>query len=222
MRKLALLVTIIFISHTIHAQKIMKKIQLEEGSVSNIKYDDLNISTLFQVYDEKSAVHLIGDLYLRVDDNGKSIAEFYIDKSTKEYYTKIYKNYFLTFAIENGNRYLIIEQAEFDKTFALSNKGNSKIGNKDNSVEIEITDYEHEWGTNAPPSEDGNASYFDDVHYSLKAKVKNIVKDFSFYSSEIKGNLSIDLEGYCIIILSDIYKDSSCLIEMKIIKKETK
>jgi len=215
MKKAVILMVVFLTSINIYGQESMKKIQLQEG-VSNIKYNGLNIGTLLQVYDEKSATHLIGDVYLRVDNNGESIAGFYIDKDepTKEYYTKIYKNYFLTFLIENNNRYLIIERAKFGKPFALSNSDNALI----NNIEIEITDYVYEWGYDAPP-EDENRSYFSDVRYTLKVKVKDVVKNFSFYSSEVKGDFMIETEGYCIQILSDVYKDSSCLIEMIINKK---
>ncbi|MEW7292558.1 hypothetical protein [Aquimarina sp. 2304DJ70-9] len=220
MRKVVLFITVFFISYSINAQEFMKKIQLKEGVSSTIKHDDLTISTLLQVYDEKSAAHLIGDMYLKVDNNGEPIAGFYIDndKSTKEYDTKIYKNYFLTFMIENNNKYLIIEQAQFGKAFALSSHGSSAIGNKDDLVGIEIMDYVHEWGYDAP-SEDGNSNYFDDVQYTLQVKVRDVVKSFSFYSSEVKDNFVIDLERYSILILSDVYKDSSSLIEMIVNKK---
>jgi len=212
----------LLISKGINAQEFIKEIELKEGTVSDIKYKNLSVSTFLQVYDESSSSHLIGDLYLRVDNDNRTIAEFYVDrdKSTKEYYTKTYKNYFLTYKIENNNKYLIIEQAKFGKPFAMSNEGKSTIGNK-NIIEIEITDYLHEWSYDAPP-EDENRSYFEDVHYTLKIKAKDIVKNFSFYSSEIKGNYTIELRDYSIIILSDKYKDSSVLIEMVINEKKNK
>jgi hypothetical protein len=199
----------------------MKKIYLEEGSVSSIKHNDLNLSTLLQVYDEKSAGHLIGDIYLRVDNKGESIAEFYIahDQSTKEYYTKIYKNYLLTFMIQDNNQYLIIEQAEFGKVFALLNNSRSTIGSKDDLVEIEITDFTHEWGYHAPPGVE-NRAYFSDVHYTLQINVRDVIKSFSFSSSNVGDGFAIDIGDYSLLILSDLYKNSSCLIEMRINKKE--
>lgn len=206
-----------------NAQGFKKKIELKEGLTNNIKYKALNIGALLQVYGEKSAAHLIGDMYLKLDNNGEFITEFYIDndKATKEYYTKIYGNYFLTFVIENNIKYLIIEQALFGKAFALSSNGSSSIGNKDDLVEIEITNYVHEWGSDGLP-QDGKSNYFDDVHYTLKVKVKNDVKSFSFYSSEVKDDFVMDLGEYSIQILSDLFKDSSSLIEMVITKKEGK
>ena len=219
MNKTLLLITVFFVSYGINAQEFMKKTQLKEGSASNIKYEDLNISTLLQVYDAKSAAHLKGDMYLQVSNNGEPITEFYIDNSTKDYFTKIYKNYFLTFLIENNTKYLIIEKAQFGKAFALSSNGYSTIGTKNDFITIEITDYIHEWGYDAPPEND-NRSSFNDVQYTLNVKVKDVVKNFSFYSSEIKGGFTIHIEGYSILILSDVYKDSSSLIEMIVSPKE--
>lgn len=218
MKKVTILVIVFLIAISTSAQEVMKKIQIKERTLNNIKYDSLNISTLLQVYDEKSAIHLIRDVYFRVDNNGETIAEFYIDnddKSTKEYYTKIYKNYFLTFLIEDNNKYLIIEKAQFGKVFALSSNGKSTISNL---VEIEITNYLHEWGYTSP--EEDSESYYQDVNYTLKVKIKDVVKKINFYSSEIKDNFTIELNGYCIQILSDKYKDSLSLIEMIINKKE--
>lgn len=201
------------------AQESLKRITLKEGLVSNIKYKDLNLNTLLQVYDNESAGHLSGDIYLRIDSNDETITDFYIDNSKKEYYTKIYKNYLFTFTIENNIKYLIIEESKFGKTFALSSNDSSIIVKKDDFVEIEITDIVQEWGYDAPP-EDSDRSYFSDVHYTLKVKTGDIVKKFSFYSSELKGHLSFDLGNYSILILSDIHKDSSSLIEMRVNKKE--
>lgn len=218
MKKIALLITLFFVSYGIKAQEIMNKIELKEGSINNIKHIDLNIDTFFQVYDNKSEAHLIGDMYLKVVNDGEPIAEFYISKSTKEYYTKIYKNYLLTFKLENNHKYLIIEQAQFGKAFALSSNGFSTIGNENDSIEIEIIDFIHEWGYDEPLG-DGNSSYFDDVQYTLRLKTRDVEKSFSFYSSEIKDDFTLDLEGYSIKILSELYKDSLSLIEMIINKK---
>jgi hypothetical protein len=218
MTKTAIFITVFFLSYGISAQEFMKKVHLKEGAVNNIKHNDLNISTLLQVYNGKWAEHLIGDIYLRVDNNYDLIAEFYVDNdnSTKEHYTRIYKNYFLTFVIEN--KYLVIEQAQFGKVFALSSNGSSIVGNKDNLVELEITDFVQESGYDAP-DEDKNRSYFNDVHYSLQVKVGDVVKSFSFYSSEIKGDFTVNIDGYSILIISDTYKDSLPLIEMIVNKK---
>lgn len=218
MKRTVLVAIVFFISHSIMSQELMKKIPLKEGVRSDIKYDDLNINTLLQVYDD-------GDISLRVDNNDESIVKFYLNSNTvtKDYYTKVYKNYFLTFTIENNNKYLIIEQARFGKTFALSSDGSVTIGNKEDAIEIEITDYVHEWGYDAPP-EDPNSSYFNDVQYTLKVKAKDIVKDFWISSSELelKGNFSIDFASYTILILSDKYGEKSSLLEMIIDKKKEK
>ncbi len=221
MRKIAILITVFFISNSIGAQDVMKKLLLKEGAVSNIKHNKLNISTFLQVYDDKSEAHLIGNIYLRVDNNSEPIVDFYIDnnKLTKGYYTKIYNNYFFTFTIENNNKYLIIEQAQFGKAFTLSSNGSSTIGNKNDLVEIEITDYVHESGYDAP-TEDDKRSYFSDVLYTLRVKVRDVVKYINFYSSEVKDNFVIEIGSYNILILSDLYKDSLALIEMIINKEE--
>ena len=170
---------------------------------------------------QKSAKHLIGDVYLRIDDNDKPIVEFYIDNddSTKAYYAKAYKNYFLSFVIEDNNKYLIIEEGQFGKAFALTSNGSAALGPVDDLVEIAITDFIHESGYDAP-IEDGDRSYYDDVNYTLEVKEKGLTKSFSFYSSEIDSNYMIDIGSYKIQILSDLYKDSSVLIEMIVDKKE--
>lgn len=216
MKKAIILITVLLTLISINAKVFMEKILLTEGTVSDIKYKSLNLSTFFQVYDEGSAEHLIGDVYLRVANNNETIAEFYVDKdkSTKEYYTKTYKNYFLTLLIENKNKYLIVEEAKLGKPFAISNNESSLIDN----IEIEITDYMHESGYNAPHKDD-KSTYFDDVYYTLKVKTKDIEKDFRFYSSEIKGNYIIEFSDYNITILSDQYKHSTVLVEMIINKK---
>ncbi len=223
MRKAVLLITLFLVSHNISAQKFMKKIQLKEGTVTTIKQNDLTIDYLLQVYNEKSAAHLIGDISLRVQNNEETIAEFYIDNDSTEdiYNTKIYKNYVLTFTIENNNKYLIIEPAQFGKIFALSSHGSATVGGENDLLEIEITDFQHEWGYDAPP-EDPNRNYFEDINYTLKVKIKDVVKNFNFSSSEIEDHYTIELKHYSILILSDKYKDSSSLIEMVIHKKEGK
>jgi hypothetical protein len=210
-------------THTTIAQFSMKKIRLKEGSDSSLNYANLNISTLLQVYAENAAPHLIGDLYLKVDNKGTTVAEFYKahDGSTKEYNTKIYNNYLLTFMVDRQEKYLIIEEALFGKSFALLNDKIAIIGSKENLIEIEVTDYIHEWGYDAPPEVESR-SYFSDVTYTLEVKVKDVVESFSFSSSEIKDTFTIDLEDYSILILSDLYKESSCLIEMIVNKKEDK
>lgn len=198
----------------------MKKIRLKEGEVKEIVYNDLNISTLLQVYNAQSADHLVGDIYLRVDNDGEPITDFYMDNdvSTTEYHTRVYKNYFLTFLIENNNKYLVIEQANFGKAFALSSNGSAIVGDKDDLVELEITDFVLETGYDAPPSE-SNRNYFSNVNYSLKVKTGDVVKNFSFYSSGIKDNFIVNLDHFSILILSDKYEDSSALIEMVVNKK---
>jgi hypothetical protein len=201
----------------------MKKIPLKEGDTSSIEVKDLTLNYLLQVYDEKSAAHLIGDIYLRVNNKVETIADFYVDNDSTEgiYYTRIYKNYFLTFVIENNEKHLIIEESQFGKTFALSSNGSSTVGNENDLVEIEIIDFQHEWGYDAPPEDEGR-NYFEDVSYTLKVKTKDVVKNFNFFSSELKGNYTIDLGSYSILVLSDKYKESSTLIEMIINKKEGK
>lgn len=221
MGKLTILITVYFISSMMNSQEFMKKIQLKEGLTHSIKHDSLNINTLLQVYNEKAAAHLIGDMHLKIDNDEEPLMDFYIATNTftKDYLTKIYKNYFFTFLVENNNKYLIIEQAQLGKAFALLSNRSSSIGKADNLVTLEITNYEHEWGYDASP-EGNSENRFDDVRYTLKVTVKNVMKQFSFYSSEIKNNYTIAFEGYNIHMLSDKYKDSSSLIEMMINKKK--
>ena len=76
MRKAVLLITLFLVSHNISAQKFMKKTPLKEGTVTTIKQNDLTIDYLLQVYNEKSAAHLIGGISLRVENNEETIAEF--------------------------------------------------------------------------------------------------------------------------------------------------
>ncbi len=104
----------------------------------------------------------------------------------------------------------------------ISSNESSTIGNQDDYIEIEITDVIEEWGYDAPP-EDENRDYFADVAYTLKMEGKDIVKTFSFYSSEIKNkdNFTIDLERYKILILSDKKTKSSAQIEMIISKNKS-
>ncbi|SMG51676.1 hypothetical protein SAMN05661096_03805 [Marivirga sericea] len=222
MRRVVILMLVLLVSFNICGQEPMKKIALQEG-IHNIEYDHLNLTALLQVYNEESATHLIGDLFLSLEHDGEEVASFYveIDTSAKEYLTKIYKNYLLTFMIENSNRYLIIEKADFGKKFALSSNRSATIGNPHHAIELAITDYIYESGYDGPP-EDENRNYFTDVHYTLKVKVKDVVKNFSFYSSEIKGDFIIELQDYEIQILSDLYKNSYCLIEMVVHRKEDK
>ncbi len=217
MRKITIL--IFLISMTIYGQESMKKIELEEG-VNSIKYNGLEIETLLQIYDEKSPDHLIGDVRLELSANGKTIADFYTanDKSVVEYNTKIYKNYFLTFLIENNKKYLIIEDAKLGKAFALLSRRSALV---DNMVAIEIISSVAEFGYDGP-IEDENRNYFTDVQYTLKVTVKDVVKTISFYSSEIKSGFMIDINGYEVRILSDIYKNSYVILEMIIDKKEGK
>ena len=220
MKKAAIVISLLFTTSSVNAQKPMTKTPLKEG-VGKITYPNLNISTLLQVYGKESARHLIGDVYLKVDNSDKTIAEFYIDndESTKAYYTKVYKNYFLNFVIEDDGKYLIIEEAQFGKAFALSSDGSMAIGDEDGLVEIEIVDFIHESGYDAP-LEDQDRSHYDDVNYTLEVKEKGHIKSFSFYSSEIDSNYVIDIGSYKIQILSDLYKDSAALIEMMVDKKD--
>ncbi len=220
MKKAVLLIIVFFISINMSAQEPMKKLELMEGKSSSIKYNNLNLETLLQVYDETSAAHLIGDIYLAVYNNDELIANFYLDHHQPEeaYYTKIYNNYFLTFEIEQDRKYLIIEKAHFGKAFGLSTEGSCIIAENDDLFELEITDYTSEYGYDAPP-EDENRTYFSDVHYTLKIKTKDLEKNVSFNSSEVKDDFVIEIGNYRIQILSDTYKDSSALIEMIIHKK---
>ncbi|WP_074405781.1 MULTISPECIES: hypothetical protein [Aquimarina] len=129
--------------------------------------------------------------------------------------------------LQNNNKYLIIEQAKFGKALTLSSDEILTISNKDDLIEIEITDYIHEWGYDAPP-EDPNRNYFSDVQYALKVKVENVmkaenvVKNFWVSSSELesKGSFSIDLASYNVLILSDRFGHKSSLIEMIIDEKK--
>ncbi|NMH89627.1 hypothetical protein [Flavivirga algicola] len=112
-------------------------------------------------------------------------------------------------------------QAKFGKAFVLSMDEILTIGNKDDLIEVEITDWIEEWGYDAPP-EDPNRNYFSDVQYTLKVKVGDVIKKISISSSllELKGRFSIDLTDYNIIILSDNYQRDLSSIEMIINKKE--
>ena len=103
------------------------------------------------------------------------------------------------------------------KAFALSSKETCIIGEKDDVIELEITDYIHESGDNSP-LDTGESSSWNDVQYTLRAKVNDVEKIIGFYSSEIKGNYTIEIEGYRIQILSDQYKDSYSLLEMMVNK----
>ena len=196
-------------------QKLTKKIQLKEGLSTNINYQGLNLGTLLQVYDEKSAAHLVGDVYLRVDLNGKSIADFYVDndKSKVDYLTKIYKNHLFTFVPENGNYYLNIEPAQFGRTFALSSQGSAIVGTNNDFIEVEITNYLFESIENSS-FDDEEITYSSDVFYTLKVTKGDVARAFRFYSSDLKNHFVIDMGSHSIIILSDLYKDSSSLLEM--------
>lgn len=198
-----------------------QKIQLKEGQEENIKLNNLNISTLLQVYDDQSAAHLKGDIYLRINTNDETIVEFYIDHKdpTKEFYTKAYHNLFLTFSIENQIKYLTIEESKFGKEFALSDQETFWIGDKDNLIELEITDYYHEWGSNPPVIEGEAGTTWDDIIYTLKTTANKSEKSYSFSSSEINDQYPIELDNNTIIILSDKYNDSSAFINMIIHKK---
>tara|TARA_R110002033_G_scaffold26394_1_gene60211 strand:- start:23898 stop:24575 length:678 start_codon:yes stop_codon:yes gene_type:complete len=202
------------------AQQCTKKILLTKAANQAIQCENLQLTTLLQVYDETAPAHLIGDIYLRVNANDETIAGFYInhDQPKATYDTKIYKNHYLTFRIENDNKYLIIAPAHFGKAFALSSNGIATIGTTADEVVLEITDFYQESGYDGPP-EDKDRSSFSDVHYTLKVKVGDVVKNVSFYSSEVNGNYTIDLGNYSITILSDKYKNASSLIEMIVDKK---
>ncbi|WAC01725.1 hypothetical protein N7U66_17770 [Lacinutrix neustonica] len=219
-KKVALLLSFFSISLIVSTQESMKKIAVVEGLSKCSKYNELNIETLLQVYDNNTSNHLIGDMYLRVDNQGLPILDFFCDTNpiTKEYNTKAYKNYFFTFKIENNNKYLIIEQAQFGKPFALSSKQGVTIDKNGKPLVIEITEYIHEWGYDGPP-EDSNRTYFSDINYTLTVKEKEFVKHYSFSSSEIKNNYTINLERYTISILNDLFSESSCLIEMIVTDK---
>lgn len=196
-------------------------IQIDEGQSEVFRYEDLTISTNLCVYDEKSAPHLIGDVSLGLKDNDSLIASFYIngDKSGEEYYTRIYKKHFLTFEANDTLKNLIIEKAKLGKAFALQDKGSFVLGD-DDELELEITNSVHEWGYDEPPIGNEDGAYFDDVNYTLKVKTKDLEKEFSFYSSELKTDYSIDVGAYTIRVLSDKYHDSYCLIEMILNKRE--
>ncbi|WP_271767020.1 hypothetical protein [Aquimarina algiphila] len=197
----------------------MKKISLKHGQSGIIEYNDLKITTNLNIYDKSSAAHLIGDISLEVQNNGESIASFYInnDPSESSYYAKAYKKYFLTFLIENSNYYLSIEPIRLGKMFALLNTGSIMVGDK-SDLEIELIDCYHEWGYDGPP-EDKDRKYFDTANYTLKVITKDTIKSFNFYDSIIKNKYTIALENYTIDILSDRYTHTSCLLEMIINKK---
>ena len=81
MAKIVILMTVFLISISINAQDSIKKILLNEGTMSDIKHRELTLSTFLHEYNEKSEAHLIGDLYLRVDNEHGTIAQFYVDKN---------------------------------------------------------------------------------------------------------------------------------------------
>ena len=213
---MVLLLTTFFISITLFGQESMKKIQLKEGT-SIITYNNLEFNVLLQVYDEKAASHLVGDVSCKIQKSGDLIADFYLDNetTTREYLTKIYKNYFITFKIENDDKYLILEKAQLGQAFAISSKETCVIKEKDDTIELEITDYIHEWGDNSPIDTGENSSW-DDVQYTLRAKVNDVEKNINLYSSEIKSDYKIEIEGYTIRILSDHYKNSYSLLELMV------
>jgi hypothetical protein len=53
------------------AQESRKKILLTTNDTEEIQYEDLNINYLLQFYDINAAPHLIGDIYLRVNEGAK-------------------------------------------------------------------------------------------------------------------------------------------------------
>lgn len=216
MNKLVLLVMTLFISSIIFSQESMNKILLKEGA-NTITYNDLELDVLLQLYGEESASHLIGEVYLRIENNGEIVTEFYIDndKSTKKLLTKAYKNYFITFIIENDDNYLILEKAQLGKAFAISSKETCVIGEKDDAIELEITDYIHEWGDNSP-FDVSETNAWNDVQYTLRVKVKDTEKTVRFFSSEIQKGYTLEIAGYTISILSDQYKNSYSLLELMV------
>ncbi len=195
----------------------MKKIILTEGEMNNIEFRDLNLSTLLQIHDGNSGKHQKGEIYLRINKDAELIADFSVDQndSTKDYYTQIYQNYFFTFGKEHKS--LLIEKAKFGKAFTLSSVGVGIIGDKDAAVEVRITDYMMEWGYDAPPN-DSTRQYFSNVQYTVQVKAGDLVESFSFYSAEIKDDFTFDDENFRIQIMSDQYKDSYCLLEMKVVQ----
>lgn len=218
MIKSVLFLALFFVSCGLRAQEFMEKIPLKEGKVDNIEVKGMVLSTLLQVYDENSASHLAGDVYLRVSNNNEAIADFYVDKDevAREHYTKIYKNYFFTFDHENST--LIIEKAQLSRKFALSNIGTGMVEGKNDFMELQITDFIKESGYDAP-LEEANSNYFSNVQYTVQVKVEDIVENLSFSSTDIKDDLTYNVAGYTIHILSDQYKDSLCYVEMKIENK---
>lgn len=191
-------------------------IPLKKGLNENISYENLTINALLQVYDKTTPAHKAGSFYLRVDRKDETIADYYVDYDhpNEGYFTKTYRNYFLTLKVENDNKYLIIEPTHFGKSFALSTKEKAVIGEV---VEIEISDYYQEWG-NDDPIATSNSGYFADTHYTLRVKAGAIAKDFNFYGSQLKGDYTIDIENYSLQILSDKSENSYALIEMIINK----
>lgn len=200
-------------------KKFMRKIKLKEGRENIEIAKDLKLETLLQIYGENSKPHLVGDIYFGVKSNGEDIAGWYVDSdnSRNDYSTIIFKNYFLTFNIENEDKSLIIEKSKLGK-FALSSKRSAQIENKDDILKLEITDFIYEWGYTGPPGDD-NRNYYSDVRYTLRVKINDAEKSFNFNSSELKDKYRIDFEGYDILLLSDKYKHEYSLVEMIISKK---
>ncbi|GEM_PF-5238004 len=187
---------------------IMKRVPLVQGNGNTVNYGDLNLQANLYVYGDDSAAHLVGDVSVAIMNHGKVIASFYVDNdsSSPVYYSRIYRNYFLTLEVLDSDYNLVIEKSKFGKSFVM----NSSLGTVSiDDLHIEIIDSIHEWSENESGEYDS-----EDVSYTLLLKVNDTVCERSFYSSEINKGYTIDVEGYSIVILSDRYGAKDCLIKM--------
>ncbi len=197
-----------------NAQKDNSKVLLPKGKSGEIKFKNLRIKTLLQIYDESAASHLVNDVNLIVDDfnTDEIIAEYYIDADNSGivFYTQLYKNYFFTFKVENNNYYLFIEEAKLERAFMLRHEtGKVKGLNIKIIKDSEVTF----WGTDAPDSDEVFFETIQTVKFSTGLKTKKV----SFSSSEIKDGYSIEIGKYRIVPLSLTIQPSR--IEMIVYEK---
>lgn len=210
---------LLFTLATIHlcSQTESKRIALKEG-INEISYQDVAFQAILIRYNEKSAAHLVGDVSLSLEHKDKRITTFYVsgNETNSKYLHRGYQNLFLTFLIEGNTNILTAEEAKFDRIFTLLNNQPTSIG--DGALTLEITDSMHEWGYTGPP-DDENRTYFSNVLYTLQISLPDTEEIVNFYSSDIKQGYSIDTKDHTIEILSDLYKNDSCLLEMIVRQK---
>jgi len=169
----------------------MKKIALTEGNIE-ITHEDLHLKLFFQKYDHTAKKHLIDDVYLRVNTfvKDETIADFYVDYDKPKaniFLTKIYKNYFLSLVLENGNYFLSIEKAKINTVFAIQKEGVI------DDLKIEITNVWSEWGTENP---EPDANQFHYIHQTFKLSVGKEVKEINFCSCDASKEYFIEIANY--------------------------